>query len=75
LRAILPLPYLLPAWRLLPRSVPSPSPALAEIPALRHIQEAGAQLTELGTTHGIRAVFARNGQHFQVFYLAPVARP
>src|SRR5437868_1663047 len=51
---------------------PTPgSQDLASITALQHIQAAGAQLTDLGTTHGLRAVFARNGQHFQVFYLAP----
>lgn len=50
---------------------PDPASTLTAIPALRHIQEAGAQLTDLGVTHGLRAVFARNGEHFQVFYVAP----
>ena len=44
---------------------------LASIPALQHIQQAGAQLADLGTLHGLRAVFARSGQHFQVFYVTP----
>ncbi len=28
-------------------------------------------MTDLGTEHGLRSVFARNGQNFQVFYLTP----
>lgn len=40
-------------------------------PALDHIKAAGAKLTELGTVHGLRTVFARNGSKFQVFYLTP----
>ncbi len=41
------------------------------MPALQRIASAGAQLTDLGTEHGLRTVFARNGQSFQVFYLTP----
>ena len=41
------------------------------MPALRRIASAGAQLTDLGVEHGLRTVFARNGEKFQVFYLTP----
>ncbi len=44
---------------------------ISRVPALRRIASAGAQLTDLGTEHGLRTVFARNGQSFQVFYLTP----
>ena len=44
---------------------------ISRVPALRRIASAGAQLTDLGTEHGLRTVFARNGQNFQVFYLTP----
>jgi thiol:disulfide interchange protein DsbG len=44
---------------------------ISRVPALRRIASAGAQLTDLGTQHGLRTVFARNGQSFQVFYLTP----
>lgn len=39
------------------------------VPALRRIASAGAQLFDLGTEHGLRTVFARNGSVFQVFYV------
>ena len=42
---------------------------ISRVPALRRIASAGAQLTDLGSQHGLRAVFARNGQNFQVFYV------
>ena len=44
---------------------------VSRVPALQRIASAGAQLTDLGTEHGLRTVFARNGQSFQVFYLTP----
>ncbi len=44
---------------------------IGRVPALRRIASAGAQLTDLGTEHGLRTIFARNGQSFQVFYLTP----
>lgn len=40
-------------------------------PALRRIASKGAQLLDLGTEHGLRGVFARQGDTFQVFYLTP----
>jgi hypothetical protein len=44
---------------------------IAQVPALQRIASKGASLTDLGTTHGIRTIFARNGDAFQVFYLVP----
>jgi len=44
---------------------------ISRVPALRRIASAGARLTDLGTEHGLRTIFARNGQSFQVFYLTP----
>ena len=44
---------------------------VARVPALQRISSAGAHLTDLGTRHGLRAVFARNGKSFQVFYITP----
>lgn len=47
------------------------SEEISRVPALRRISSAGAQLTDLGVEHGLRTVFARNGEKFQVFYLTP----
>jgi len=44
---------------------------ISRVPALRRIASRGAQLTDLGIQHGLRTVFAHNGQSFQVFYLSP----
>ena len=44
---------------------------VGRVPALRRISSAGAHLTDLGTQHGLHAVFARNGKSFQVFYITP----
>ncbi len=44
---------------------------IGRVAALQRIASAGAQLTDLGTQHGLRTVFARNGQTFQVFYITP----
>lgn len=45
--------------------------AIAASPALRRIASRGATLYDLGTSHGMRGVFARNGRFFQVFYITP----
>ena len=44
---------------------------IAAVPALKRIASNGAELSDLGTKHGLRTIFARNGDTFQVFYLAP----
>ena len=46
-------------------------PELAAIPVLRHIGSAGATLTELGASHGMRSVAARHQGEFMVFQVAP----
>lgn len=47
---------------------------VANVPALQHIISAGATLTDIGMSHGLRTVFARNGSKFQVFYVSPDGR-
>ena len=44
---------------------------ISRVPALQRIASAGAHLTDLGTQHGLHAIFARNGKTFQVFYITP----
>ena len=81
---IIPLVVLLPSFALaaspqcaVPQeptkaAAPDPSqPPLDQIPALSRIKDAGAQLTDLGVSHGMRTVFVRKGNTFQVFYIAP----
>ena len=50
-----------------PRLIPGDQ--VDRVPALRRIALNGAQLFDLGTEHGLRTVFARNGSLFQVFYI------
>ncbi len=53
-------------------TAPAPIPAeLAGILVLRHIGDAGAILTELGASHGMRSVAARHNGEFMVFQVAP----
>jgi len=47
---------------------------IASVPALQRVAFAGATLFDLGTEHGMRRVLAKNGNAFQVFYVAPDAR-
>jgi len=42
---------------------------IARVPALQRISSNGAELLDLGTEHGLRGVFARRGDVFQVFYI------
>jgi thiol:disulfide interchange protein DsbG len=44
---------------------------IRSIPALVHIAAAGASLADLGTSHGLRTVYARNGGQVMVFEVAP----
>jgi thiol:disulfide interchange protein DsbG len=41
------------------------------VPALAHIAAAGATLADLGTSHGLRGVYARHGDQVMVFEVAP----
>ena len=66
-------------------SVPMPQPAAADVfarplgglidpalpPVLQHVAATGSQLTELGTTHGLRRVVARNGQQTMLLHVVP----
>lgn len=69
-----------------PLSAPSPIPMLLAEPngnsprppapgtgaaALDHVIAAGAQITEAGTSHGLRAVVARADNQFRRMYVAP----
>lgn len=74
-----------PASAALPREagIPSASPSrqagphpipfeqLERSPALRRITAQGAEAFDIGTSHGLRGVFARKGDTFQVFYITP----
>ena len=39
--------------------------------ALRRITAQGAEAFDIGTSHGLRGIFARKGDTFQVFYITP----
>jgi thiol:disulfide interchange protein DsbG len=41
------------------------------LPALAHIAAAGATLSDLGMSHGLRGVYARHGDQVMVFEVAP----
>ena len=54
-----------------PGPAPLPASAIAASPILSRLASHGAVLSALPSAHGLRTVFARNGNQFQVFYLAP----
>ncbi len=67
----LPLPRSsVPLFEDRPTQVPLP-PVAARITALDHVIAAGAQITDAGTSHGLRAIVARNDGQFVRFYVAP----
>jgi thiol:disulfide interchange protein DsbG len=43
----------------------------AELPAAKLLAAVENQATEIGTRHGLRGLFLRNGKHFQVLYVTP----
>jgi len=43
----------------------------ADFPVSQLMAFVGSQVTELGTAHGLRGLFARDGGEFQVFYVTP----
>ena len=54
---------------------PSPLPeALASMPFAQHVAAAGAAVTDLGESHGMRAIAARSGDRFMLFQVAPDGR-
>ena len=44
---------------------------IARVPALQRIASNAAELFDLGAEHGLQSVFARHGNTFQVFFIAP----
>ena len=54
-----------------PGSAAPSTATIDKVPVLAHIAAAGAQLTDLGTSHGMRTVFARNGDELMVLEVAP----
>jgi thiol:disulfide interchange protein DsbG len=44
---------------------------VAQVPALQRIASADASLLDFGTMHGMRTIFARKDNAFEVFYLMP----
>lgn len=55
-----------------PRAIPASD--IAAIPALKRITSQGATVMEIGNpvlNHGLRGIYARNGNAFRVFYLTP----
>ena len=52
-------------------AAPLSATEIAELPALRRIASHGAQLFALPAWHGLRAIFARSGNEFRVFYITP----
>ena len=45
--------------------------ALSAIPFAQHVASAGATLTDLGLSHGLHAIAARNGDQFVLFSITP----
>ncbi|MCB8883025.1 hypothetical protein ACELLULO517_22445 [Acidisoma cellulosilytica] len=43
---------------------------LANLPFAQHIASAGAQVSDLGTIHGLQAISARSGSQFMIFELS-----
>lgn len=56
------------------QATPPPPPASAATvlpPALAHLRASGSQITEIGSSHGLRSVVARNGTPFMFFHVVP----
>ena len=52
-----------------PRAPPAATAPV--LPALAYLRTAGNQITELGSSHGLRSVVARNGAPFMFFHVVP----
>lgn len=48
-----------------------PADAIKAIPALNHMVAAGAILSDLGSAHGLRTIYARNAGQVMVFEISP----
>lgn len=44
---------------------------LSNTPFIRHVVSAGAKVTELGVSHGMRLIAASNGKQFMLFQITP----
>jgi len=65
-----PTPGRLPAPAVRTAAAPIPA-ALAGLPFVKHVAAAGGTITDLGTSHGLHAFAARNGDQFMLFDVAP----
>jgi thiol:disulfide interchange protein DsbG len=72
------MPAVAPITPVREQTHPKPPPAtsqtsadLTAIPALAHIAAAGASLSDLGMSHGLRTVSARHGAQVMVFEVSP----
>jgi thiol:disulfide interchange protein DsbG len=45
--------------------------ALADLPFVKHVASAGAVISDLGASHGLRSIAARNGDQFMIFQITP----
>ena len=45
--------------------------SLANAPFVQHVASAGAVISDLGLSHGMRAIAARNGDQFMIFQITP----
>ena len=64
------MPTGLHALAQLATTAPIPA-ALAELPFVKHVAATGSTITDLGTSHGLHAFAARNGDQFMLFDVAP----
>jgi len=49
----------------------TPPSSLADIPFVHHVASAGAVISDLGSSHGMRSIAARNGDQFMIFQVTP----
>ena len=45
--------------------------ALASVPFVHHVAAAGAVISDLGSSHGMRSIAARSGDQFMIFQVTP----
>jgi thiol:disulfide interchange protein DsbG len=59
----------------LPAATANPPPplpvALENLPFVQHVGAAGAVITDLGSSHGLRSIAARNSDQFMMFQITP----
>ncbi len=70
--ALPPLPEAIAKGSAAPAQPASKLPAaFAAIPFVQHIASAGAVISDLGLSHGLRSIAARNGDQFMIFQITP----